>query len=124
MRKGRRKGTLLAIGLCVSGAILAEPAAAARRTALLHVGLRILPHEAAIPSPATSPAAAKRTAEGTLRVVIREGDTLSSLARQYYGTPSAYQMIIDANRDTIRNPDRILPGTLLILPQVAHDPAH
>ncbi len=124
-------GGILAVllGLLALGMLLAEPAAAARRTALLHVGLRIVGHHGnALPSSTSSTAPEKTAAapalEGSVQVVVREGDTLTSLATEYYGTPSAYVHILDANRATIRDPDRILPGTLLILPQVVHGPAH
>ncbi len=130
MRKEKRNGLLpiFLTAFALTG-ILAEPAMAARRTALLHVGMRILPHGTALPSPAPSTvslrkAANTETTAGSLRIVIREGDTLTSLARQYYGAPSAYLKILNANREIIRDPDRILPGTPLILPQVVRDPAY
>ena len=127
----RSGGTLAALsGLLALGTLmLAEPAAAARKVAVLHVGLRIVGHHgSALPSPTRSMAPERAVAsalkKGSVQVVVREGDTLSSLATEYYGTPSAYVRILDANRGAIRNPDRILPGTLLILPQVVHDPAY
>lgn len=117
------------LGLLALGAMLTEPAAAARRTAVLHVGIRIVGHHGnALPSssPSTLPESgtAAKTRPESVQVVVQEGDTLTSLATEYYGTPSAYVQILDANRGTIRDPDRILPGTLLILPQVVHNPAH
>ena len=117
------------LALLALSAMLAEPAAAARRTAVLHVGIRIVGHHGnALPSSprftAPESSAASKARTESVQVVVREGDTLSSLATEYYGTPSAYVRILDANRGAIRNPDKILPGTLLILPQVAHDPAY
>ncbi len=117
------------LALLALSAMLAEPAAAARRTAVLHVGIRIVGHHGnALPSSPRSTApessAASKARTESVQVVVREGDTLTSLATEYYGTPSAYVRILDANRGAIRNPDKILPGTLLILPQVVHDPAY
>lgn len=132
MRKLMRNGLSLPRGkvapalpvLLVLGAMLAEPALAARRTATLHVGMRI-PHETALPSSARqAPSRLPAGAAAPERIVVKEGDTLTSLATRHYGTPSAYVHILDANRDTIRDPDRILPGSLLILPQVVHCPGY
>ncbi len=119
----------LFLGFLALAAMLAGPAEAARRTALLHVGLRITGHHGkALPTSARSTLPEGSTVasaiEGGVQIVVREGDTLSSLAEEYYGTPSAYMRILEANRGAIPDPDRILPGTLLILPQVVHAPAH
>ncbi len=137
MRKGKaqhhpahRDGIpALLLGLLVLGVVLVEPAAAAYRTALLHVGLRITGHHGNALPASTRSTTPERNATApitrdSVRIVVREGDTLTSLAKAYYGTPTAYVQILEANRETISDPDRIRPGTLLILPQVVHGPAH
>ena len=42
--------------------------------------------------------------------VIQKGDTLSALAKKYYGNASAYPRIFEANREVIKDPDLIFVG--------------
>ena len=48
--------------------------------------------------------------------IVRRNESLSSISKQYYGTANRWQKILDANRETIRDPNRIVPGTKLIIP--------
>ncbi len=48
--------------------------------------------------------------------IIRKRETLSDVARQYYGSPAKWQKIYNANRDIVTNPNAVRPGTKLILP--------
>ena len=41
---------------------------------------------------------------------IVSGDTLSAVAQKYYGKASAYMRIFEANREVIKDPDKIYPG--------------
>lgn len=45
------------------------------------------------------------------------GDTLSALAKKYYGDASKYQRIFDANRDQLTDPDKIRVGQKLKVPR-------
>jgi nucleoid-associated protein YgaU len=47
---------------------------------------------------------------------VRPGDTLSKIAKQYYGNPSEYMRIFEANRDKLKDPDKIQPGQELVIP--------
>jgi LysM repeat protein len=47
---------------------------------------------------------------------VRKGDTLSRIARDFYGDPNAWRQIWDANRETLESPDNLLPGKQLIIP--------
>ena len=48
---------------------------------------------------------------------VKEGDTLSVIAKKIYGDESDYQKIYDANKDLIGpNPDLIKPGQELTIP--------
>ncbi len=38
---------------------------------------------------------------------VKKGDTLSKIAKQYYGDGSQYPKIFDANTDILEHPDRI-----------------
>jgi nucleoid-associated protein YgaU len=48
--------------------------------------------------------------------IVRRGETLSSIAQQYYGAASKWQKILEANRDNIKDANKITPGTKLIIP--------
>ncbi|QOY62736.1 LysM peptidoglycan-binding domain-containing protein [Lysobacter sp. H21R4] len=47
---------------------------------------------------------------------VKPGDTLSHIAKHFYGKASAWNTIYDANRDQLDNPDRIQPGQVLRVP--------
>jgi nucleoid-associated protein YgaU len=65
-----------------------------------------------IPGPAGSPV-------GTVTYTVVGGDTLSAIARLFYHDPRRWPEIFKANRDHIRNPNRIFPGQVLVIPGVA-----
>ena len=52
------------------------------------------------------------------RHTVKSGETLSKIAKQYYGNPSKYQAIFKANSDILKNPDLIHPGQELIIPNL------
>jgi nucleoid-associated protein YgaU len=64
---------------------------------------------------AQSPAAVENY-EATEYYVIKSGDTLSKIAGQYYGDAGKYQLIFEANREVIKNPDLIFPGQKIRIP--------
>ena len=47
---------------------------------------------------------------------IVSGDTLSAVAKKYYGKGSAYMRIFEANREVIKDPDKIYPGQKIRIP--------
>lgn len=47
---------------------------------------------------------------------IVSGDTLSAIAQKYYGKASAYMRIFEANREVIKDPDKIYPGQKIRIP--------
>ena len=49
--------------------------------------------------------------------VVASGDSLSKIAKRYYGDMNQWQRIYDANRDQIKNPDLIHPGQKLRIPR-------
>jgi nucleoid-associated protein YgaU len=51
---------------------------------------------------------------------VKAGDTLSKIAKQHLGDANAYMAIFDANRDQLKDPDKIQPGQVLKIPQSAH----
>jgi nucleoid-associated protein YgaU len=44
------------------------------------------------------------------------GDTLSKIAKKYYGDASLYMQIFEANKDILSNPDLIKIGQRLRIP--------
>jgi nucleoid-associated protein YgaU len=48
--------------------------------------------------------------------VIEKGDTLSAIAKKYYGKASDYPRIFEANREVIKDPDMIFPGQKIRIP--------
>jgi LysM repeat protein len=49
--------------------------------------------------------------------IIEKGDTLSKIARHFYGEASAYPRIFEANREVIEDPDKIYPGQKIRIPK-------
>ncbi len=47
---------------------------------------------------------------------VVSGDTLSKLAKKYYGDPSLYMKIFEANRDVLKDPNLIKVGQKLRIP--------
>jgi LysM domain len=62
-----------------------------------------------------SVSAAAAEPKGTTAVVSR-GDSLWRISRAVYGDGARYTVIYDANHKQIRNPNRIYPGQIFILP--------
>jgi nucleoid-associated protein YgaU len=48
--------------------------------------------------------------------IVREGDTLSSISKKYYGTTSSARKIFEANRSVLKDPDHLRAGTKLTIP--------
>jgi len=47
---------------------------------------------------------------------VVKGDTLSKIAKQYYGDGNAYPRIFEANKPMLSHPDKIYPGQTLRIP--------
>ena len=52
----------------------------------------------------------------TQTYVVQSGDSLSKIAQKYYGDPALYTKIFEANRDLLKDPNRISPGQKLRIP--------
>lgn len=48
---------------------------------------------------------------------VVKGDTLSKVAKQYYGNANAYMKIFEANKPMLNHPDKIYPGQMLRIPK-------
>lgn len=49
--------------------------------------------------------------------VVKSGDTLSKIAKQFYGDAGKYPKIFEANRDQLSDPNLIKPGQKLKIPE-------
>jgi len=47
---------------------------------------------------------------------IVSGDSLSKIAKHFYGDASKWRQIFEANRDVIKDPDMIHPGQTITIP--------
>jgi nucleoid-associated protein YgaU len=47
---------------------------------------------------------------------VQAGDTLSKIAREFYGDAKQYMKIFEANRDQLKDPDQIRAGQKLNIP--------
>jgi len=49
---------------------------------------------------------------------IESGDSLSKIAKHFYGDASKWRQIFEANRDVIKDPDLIHPGHTIKIPSI------
>ncbi len=67
----------------------------------------------------SSSTAPKPAAPPPERYTVVAGDSLSKIAKRYYGDATQWKRIFEANRDQIQNPDLIQPGWKLVIPPKA-----
>lgn len=48
--------------------------------------------------------------------VVKSGDSLSKIAKAQYGDAGAWPRIFEANKDILKDPDKIFPGQKLKIP--------
>ena len=59
------------------------------------------------------------------RYTVEKNDTLQKISQKFYGTTKKWTKIYNANRDTLKTPDRVYPGKILNIPEegMASSPA-
>lgn len=62
-------------------------------------------------SSSTAPPAA-----GVQTYTVVKGDSLSKIAKHFYGNAGQWKKIYEANKDVIKNPDLIYPGQTFRIP--------
>ncbi len=77
-------------------------------TADLSIDPSLAPKAAA---PAAAPAAA-----AAKTYTVQAGDTLSKIAKQFYGDANKYMKIFEANKDKLKDPNMIKVGQVLNIP--------
>ncbi len=50
---------------------------------------------------------------------VQKGDSLSKIAKHYYGDAMKYPVIFEANKPMLKDPDLIYPGQMLRIPPIA-----
>jgi len=71
--------------------------------------------DSSLPQPAASDAGSPKKSSGQ-KYTVKPGDSLSKIAKQFYGNASEYNKIFEANRDKLKDPDNIQPGQELVIP--------
>lgn len=109
---------------CGGGAAAPTPTAAAGAAASAVPAAS--PQRPPLASPAASPSAptsaagtptAATSEAGGESYEIQPGDTLATIAQQFYGDPTQWRRIYDANKDAIgADPDKLKVGTKLTIP--------
>lgn len=61
----------------------------------------------------------KQPADASKYYTVVRGDTLSKIAKDFYGDANAYRQIFEANRPMLSDPDKIYPGQNLRIPPKA-----
>ncbi|MDD3296181.1 MAG: LysM peptidoglycan-binding domain-containing protein [Candidatus Omnitrophica bacterium] len=47
---------------------------------------------------------------------VQKNDTLQKISKKFYGTTKKWKMLFEANRDTLKSPDRLYPGKKIKIP--------
>lgn len=47
---------------------------------------------------------------------VEKGDTLQKISKKFYGTTKKWAKIYEANKDTLKGPDRVYPGQVISIP--------
>lgn len=69
-------------------------------------------------STAAAPAGAAAANAATDRMyTVQGGDSLSKIAKKFYGDANSWKRIFEANKDIVKNPDLIQPGWKLRIPE-------
>jgi len=72
-----------------------------------------------IQAPAAAAAAAgagSATTTAARTYVVKAGDSLSKISKEFYGNANQYMKIFEANKDQLSDPDKIKPGMQLNIP--------
>ncbi len=80
-------------------------------------GLTVKVAAAAAPAEAAAPAPAVEEEEAGEYYTIKSGDTLGGIAKKHLGNAMAYKKIFEANREVIKDPDKIYPGQKIFIPK-------
>jgi nucleoid-associated protein YgaU len=83
------------------------------------VAVSQLPHAVAAASVSDGGSSSPGIEPRILSRVVSRGDSLWRISRVTYGAGTRYAVVYKANRDRIRDPNRIYPGQIFVLPMKA-----
>jgi nucleoid-associated protein YgaU len=67
---------------------------------------------------ATQSAAASNGRTQSVRTyMVKAGDSLSKISKEFYGSSDQYMKLFESNRDKLSDPDKIQPGQVLVVPE-------
>jgi nucleoid-associated protein YgaU len=69
-----------------------------------------------LPQPQQAQAAAAGGGSSNRTYTVQPGDTLSKIAKEFYGNANEYNKIFQANQDKLTSPDKIQVGQELVIP--------
>ena len=95
---------------------------ASANTPFEYPDMPVAPTQAAATSPASpaqssAPSPADPVVDSVQTKRVATGHTLWALSKSYYGDPTRYPVIVDANRAQIHNPNLIYPGEVFVVPK-------
>lgn len=68
------------------------------------------------PSPPVTRPSQQPSAPAAREYTIKSGDSLSKIAKEYYGNAGEWRKIFEANKDKIKDANVIFPGQKIIIP--------
>lgn len=83
-----------------------------------HLKTRPSQQKKAQPSKAEGKPKEEKEEEESQFYEIKSGDNLSKIAKQFYGDANKYPLIFEANREVIKDPDKIYPGQKIRIPKL------
>ena len=54
--------------------------------------------------------------KGGRQYTVKKGDTISEIARKFYGNKDGWRRIYDANKNIIKHPDKLAVGVVITIP--------
>lgn len=72
--------------------------------------------DSSLPQPAKAQAAAAGAASSSRTYKVQPGDSLSKIAKEFYGNATEYNKIFEANRDKLSDPNKVQVGQELVIP--------
>jgi LysM repeat protein len=72
--------------------------------------------DTSLPQPQQPEPAAAAAGDGGRTYTVKSGDTLSKIAKEFYGNANEYNKIFEANQDQLSSPDKINVGQELKIP--------
>jgi nucleoid-associated protein YgaU len=81
-----------------------------------------LPAASASAGQSSAPPSADLVVEKVQTAQVVSGHTLWALSRNYYGDPTRYPVIYEANKSQIHNPNLIYPGQVFVVPKFEPKP--